>query len=83
MVATGTLNESHMILHEKDSVQHTTNAIALFRDAQMDIEEQWACLACLVGSDHSGKMGAAVKEDLKGKQRPQPVLEFPPDQNPH
>ena len=75
MLASRTLNDNHMILYEKDSVQRTTNAIALLRDLRTNSEETQAYITCLVGTDISGRMADRVKERLKGKQRPPPVAD--------
>ena len=76
MLASKTLNANQMILYEKDSVQRTTDAIALLRDTSTNAEETEAYFSCLVGSDLSGRLADRVKERLKGKQRPQPVAEL-------
>ena len=70
MLMTGTLNANHMILYEKDSTQHTTDAIALHHSIRMsgNIQDQRGYFACLIGSDYSGKMGLAIKQHLKGTQ---------------
>ena len=76
MLASKTLNANHMILYEKDSVQRTTNAMALLLETSTNAEETEAYFSCLVGSDLSGRLADRVKERLKGKQRPQPVAEL-------
>ena len=67
MMEAGTLTHKHMILYERDSVQHTTSAMTLLQKATINIEEDQAYLACLVGSVNTDDMGIAVKDYIRGK----------------
>lgn len=69
MLDAGSLNRNHMILHEEGSTQRTTNAVVLLSKLHPNSEEERAYLGCLIGSMHTGQMGVAVKEYLKGALR--------------
>lgn len=66
MLKDGSLNANHMILHEENSVQRTTDALTMLQILQRHSEEERAFLACLVGNA-TDEMGTTVKEHLKGK----------------
>ena len=70
MLANRSLNANHMILHQEGSTQHTTNAITILQFLRIsgNVDDERACLACLVGSDYSGRMGDAIKLQLNGTQ---------------
>ena len=67
-VERGTFDDPYMILHEKDSSQHTTDAIILLysinRSGNVETEQEF--LICLIGSYFSGEMGIVIKQHLKG-----------------
>ena len=70
MMEAGTLNASHMIMHEKDSVQCITNAIALLHDTKGNIEERRAFFACMHASARFLNIRKVWKKRLQGMQIP-------------
>ena len=67
-LGTESLDKNIMIIHEKDSTQHTTNAIDLLFSLRKsgNRQDKRAYLACLVGSDFTETMSLAIKQHLRG-----------------
>lgn len=68
MVRAGTLNASHMIMHEKDSVQGITDAITLLHDMKGNVEERRAFFACIDASARLLNICKSWKKRLLGMQ---------------
>lgn len=70
LVQAGTLDASHVIMHEKDSVQCVTDAITLLHDTKGNIEERRAFFACMDASARLLHIRKVWKKRLLGMQMP-------------
>lgn len=68
MVRAGTLNASHMVMHEKDSVQRITDAITLLHDTKGNVEERRAFFVCIDASARLLNICKSWKKRLLGMQ---------------